>query len=264
MSVYFHVCALATSALPLAAGLPERAVAPNPSQWALLFGVATCSFWGQVCGGVGVGVGVGVAWRLADVDRTRVRAIRLRTDVVRTYGRARGCASGSGDWCRRRGGLPRVRGAHVREGHADADQCLAMFTGFWCHWSHVRQGVHCIRCFHKYSTLPRPYISLAVVVLWYPVPRLPAASRPAPSPFVHPQMLIGRSFQLLHAARASAINFTQVRQGAACIAVHAGMGVRRGRGLLPAPSTTLKFKRHYKLNAPCSLGLEPRGPFPAP
>ncbi len=48
VSVYFHTFAAASSALPLAAGLPARAVAPSGPQWGCLLAVAATSFWGQV------------------------------------------------------------------------------------------------------------------------------------------------------------------------------------------------------------------------
>ncbi|KXZ53815.1 hypothetical protein GPECTOR_6g733 [Gonium pectorale] len=53
LSVYFHVCAAASSAVPLAAGLPDRAVWPTGRQWGLLVGVAATSFWGQILVGRG-------------------------------------------------------------------------------------------------------------------------------------------------------------------------------------------------------------------
>lgn len=48
VSVYFHVCAAASSIGPLAAGLPAPARWPSGGQWVLLLGIAGCSFWGQI------------------------------------------------------------------------------------------------------------------------------------------------------------------------------------------------------------------------
>ncbi|GIL84985.1 hypothetical protein Vretimale_9838 [Volvox reticuliferus] len=74
VSVYFHVSAAATSLVPLAAGLPTPAVWPKGVQWALLLGVAACSFWGQIL--------IGRSFQL--LNAARASAINL-TQVVYSY-----------------------------------------------------------------------------------------------------------------------------------------------------------------------------------
>eukprot|EP00798_Chlamydomonas_sp_ICE-L_P032435 gene32435-31046_t len=48
MSIYFHVTALATSFIPLCVGIPNYAIMPSWIQAALLFGIGTISFAGQI------------------------------------------------------------------------------------------------------------------------------------------------------------------------------------------------------------------------
>ncbi|GLI66985.1 hypothetical protein VaNZ11_011081 [Volvox africanus] len=74
VSVYFHVSAAATSLVPLAAGMPAPAVWPKGVQWALLLGVSSCSFWGQIL--------IGRSFQL--LNAARASAINL-TQVVYSY-----------------------------------------------------------------------------------------------------------------------------------------------------------------------------------
>ncbi|GIL67344.1 hypothetical protein Vafri_20748 [Volvox africanus] len=74
VSVYFHVSAAATSLVPLAAGVPAPAVWPKGVQWALLLGVSSCSFWGQIL--------IGRSFQL--LNAARASAINL-TQVVYSY-----------------------------------------------------------------------------------------------------------------------------------------------------------------------------------
>eukprot|EP00198_Chlamydomonas_reinhardtii_P012721 XP_001702058.1 predicted protein [Chlamydomonas reinhardtii] len=76
MSVYFHVCAAASSALPLTLGLPAAAVAPGGLQWALLAGVAATSFWGQIL--IGRGFQLLSAARASAINFTQPGNIMLR------------------------------------------------------------------------------------------------------------------------------------------------------------------------------------------
>lgn len=80
MSVYFHVCAAASSALPLTLGLPAAAVAPGGLQWALLAGVAATSFWGQIL--IGRGFQLLSAARASAINFTQVRAVRMGVGLV--------------------------------------------------------------------------------------------------------------------------------------------------------------------------------------
>ncbi|EFJ41921.1 hypothetical protein VOLCADRAFT_67693, partial [Volvox carteri f. nagariensis] len=73
VSVYFHVCAAASSIVPLAAGLPAPAVWPTGVGWALLLGVACCSFWGQIL--IGRGFQLMNAARASAINLTQVGAV---------------------------------------------------------------------------------------------------------------------------------------------------------------------------------------------
>ncbi|KAG2429743.1 hypothetical protein HXX76_010527 [Chlamydomonas incerta] len=70
MSVYFHLSAAASCAVPLLLGLPQRAVAPSGPQWALLAGVAATSFWGQIL--IGRGFQLLSAARASAINFTQV------------------------------------------------------------------------------------------------------------------------------------------------------------------------------------------------
>ena len=55
--MYFHLFALASSALPLALGWPDAAVVPSTAQAATMLAIAACSFGGAAMGRGGAGQG---------------------------------------------------------------------------------------------------------------------------------------------------------------------------------------------------------------